>query len=73
MESVSESRSLSLLGREGLDRLQVHVVIQMKIVQVLSMDEEVKHVVTLSTYLKTSFDPVEISLLEEFGVLQTSE
>jgi hypothetical protein len=69
MESVSESGSLSLLGREGLDRFQVHVVIQMKVVQVLSVNKEVEHVVTLSTDLETGFDPVEIGLLEEFGVL----
>jgi hypothetical protein len=69
MEGVSESGSLSLLGREGLDRLQVHVVIQVKVVQVLSVDQEVEHVVTLSTDLKTGFDPVEIGLLEELGVL----
>jgi hypothetical protein len=31
MEGVSESRSLSLLGRESLDGLQIHVVIQMKV------------------------------------------
>ena len=73
MESVSESGSLSLLGRKSLDRLQVHVVIQMEVVQVLSVDKEIEHVVTLSTDLKTCFDPVEIGLLEEFGVLQTSE
>lgn len=45
----------------------------MKVVQVLSVDKEVKHVITLSTDLKTSFDPVEIGLLEELGVFQTSE
>ena len=73
VEGVSESGSLSLFGRESLDRLQVHVVIQMKVVQVLSVDQEVEHVVTLSTDLKTCFDPVEIGLLEELGVLQTSE
>jgi hypothetical protein len=69
MEGVSESRSLSLLGRESLDGLQVHVVIQVKVVQVLSVDKEIEHVVTLSTDLKTGFDPVEIGLLEELGVL----
>ena len=73
VEGVSESGSLSLFGRESLDRLQVHVVIQMKVVQVLSVDQEVEHVVTLSTNLKTGFDPIEIGLLEELGVLQTSE
>jgi hypothetical protein len=69
VEGVSESGSLSLLGSESLDRLQVHVVIQMKVVQVLSVDKEIEHIVTLSTDLKTSFDPVEIGLLEELGVL----
>jgi len=73
MEGVSESGSLSLFGRQSLDRLQVHVVIQVKVIEVLSVDQEIEHVVTLSTDLKTSFDPVEIGLLEEFGVLQRSE
>ena len=69
VEGVSESRSLSLLGRKSLDGFQVHVVIQMKVVQVLSVNKEIEHVVTLSTDLETGFDPVEIGLLEEFGVL----
>lgn len=69
MEGVSESGSLSLFGRERLDGLQVHVVIQVKVVEILSVNQEIEHVVTLSADLETSFDPVEIGLLEEFGVL----
>ena len=38
VEGVSKSGSLSLLGRERLDRLQVHVVIQMEVVQILSVN-----------------------------------
>jgi hypothetical protein len=51
MEGVSETGSLSLFGRERLDGLQVHVVIEMKVVEILSVDQEVKHVVSLSTDL----------------------
>lgn len=36
VEGVSESRLFSLLGRQRLDRLQVHVVVQVQVVQVLS-------------------------------------
>jgi len=49
MESVAEARLLSFLGRECLDRLQVEVVVEMQVVQVLAVDEQVEHVVTLST------------------------
>jgi hypothetical protein len=73
MESVSESRLLSLFGCECLDRLQVHVVIQMQVVQILAMDEQVEHVEALSADLKTSLNPVESSVLEELRLLQLSE
>src|SRR2546423_589881 len=36
MESISESRLLSFLGRERLDWLQVEVVVQMQVREVLS-------------------------------------
>lgn len=51
MESITESTLLSLLGGESFDRLQVEVVVEMKIIEVLTMDEKVQHVVTLTTYL----------------------
>jgi len=69
VESVSESRLLSFFRRESLDGFQVHVVIEMEVVQVLSVNEEVEHVVTLSADLKTSFDPINRSRLEELGRL----
>ena len=52
MEGVTESTLFSLLGGEGLHRLQVKVVVQVKIVQVLSVDQEVQHVVPLSANLQ---------------------
>ena len=67
VESVSESRLLSFFRRESLDGFQVHVVIEMEVVQVLSVNEEVEHVVTLSADLKTSFNPIDRSSLEELG------
>jgi hypothetical protein len=70
MESVSETGLLSLLGSKSLDRLQIKVVIQVKICQVLAMDEKVEHVETLAADLQTSLDPINGSLLEEFGLLK---
>ena len=35
VEGVSEARLLTLFRRESLDRLQVHVVVEMEVVQVL--------------------------------------
>ena len=35
VECISETRLLSFFGGEGLDRLQVHVVVEVEVVQVL--------------------------------------
>lgn len=48
-------------------------VIQMKVVEILAMNEEVEHIVALATDLQTSFYPVDLRGLEELGRLQRSE
>lgn len=73
MESVTETRFLTLLRRQRLDRLQVEIVIQMKVVQVLTMDQQVEHVVALATHLQASLDPVQRGDLEELGLLECAE
>lgn len=73
VESVTESRLLSLLGRKSLNGLEVEIVIKMEVIEVLSVDKKVEHVVTLATNLKTGFHPVKSGGLEKLGVLQTSE
>ena len=45
----------------------------MEIGEVLSVNQQVEHVETLATNLKTSFHPVDGSLLEELGLLQRSK
>lgn len=45
----------------------------MQVVEILSVNEEVQHVVSLSDDLQTGLHPVEVGTLEELGVLQTSE
>jgi hypothetical protein len=45
----------------------------MQVVQILPVDEQVEHIVTLANDLETGLDPVECSLLEELGVLQRPE
>jgi hypothetical protein len=45
----------------------------MEVVEILAMDEEVEHVVPLSTDLKASFDPIEFGGLEELGRHQRAE
>ena len=47
MKSVSETRFLTLFGGERLDWLQIEVEIQMQVIQILSMNQEIQHVVTL--------------------------
>jgi hypothetical protein len=73
MERVSEAGLLALLGRKGLDRLQVEIVIQMKVVEILAVNQEVEHVVTLPADLQAGLDPVQIRDLEELCVLELAE
>lgn len=73
MESISKSRLLSLLCGKSFDWFQIEVVIQMKIVKVLSVNQQVQHVVALATNLKPHFHPVKSSCLKELGSLERSE
>lgn len=50
----------------------LHVVVEVKVVQVLPVDEEVEHVVALATDLESGLDPVERRRLEELGRLDCS-
>ena len=58
MEGISESTLLPLFGGQSLDWLQIEVVVKMEEVEVLSMDQQIEHVVALSAYLQTCLNPV---------------
>ena len=73
MEGVSETRLFALLGREGLDGLECKVVVEVEVVEVLAMDQEVEHVVALSTHLQAGLDPVELRRLKVLGGLERAE
>ena len=51
MESVTETRLLTLLRRQSLHRFQVEVVVQMEIVEILTMNQQVQHIPPLSAHL----------------------
>mmetsp|Transcript_33281 Transcript_33281/g.109100 ORF Transcript_33281/g.109100 Transcript_33281/m.109100 type:complete len:1053 (+) Transcript_33281:4096-7254(+) len=67
MERIAEARLFALLRREGLHRLQVEVVIQVQEIEILTGDQQVQHVVTLTTHLQADLDPVQLGALEELG------
>jgi hypothetical protein len=73
MESISEARLLSLLGCQCLHRLQIEIVVQMQIVEVLPVDQKVKHVVALPADLHARLDPIELGVLEELRALEGLE
>lgn len=56
-----------------LHRLQVEVVVQMQVVEVLTVDEQVEHVVALPTHLQPDFHPIQLGGLEEFCGFEGSE
>ena len=70
MESVSETRFLTFLRGQGLDRFQVEVVVEMQVVQVLAVDQQVEHVVALTTNLKSDLNPIQTCRLEKLGRLE---
>jgi len=73
MEGISEPTLLSLFSSQGLDRLEVEVVIQMQVIEVLPVDEQVQHVVTLAADLESGFNPIKLSQLKEFSSLKRLE
>ncbi len=52
MERIAKPRLLPLLGGQGLDWLQVEVVVQMQVVEVLAMNQQIEHVVALPADLQ---------------------
>lgn len=73
VKGISKTRFLSLFGSEGLDRLEVEVVVKMEVVEVLAMDQQVQHIVTLTTDLEPRLHPVQFRGLEELGSLEGPE
>ena len=61
------------LGGECLDRLQIEVKVQVEVVEVLSVDQKVQHVVTLTTHLQSNFHPVQRCRLEKLCSLEGPE
>lgn len=58
---------------QGLDRLQVEVIVQMQVVEVLAVDKQIEHVVALPTNLQAHFHPVQLGGLKELGGLERAE
>lgn len=56
-----------------LHRLQVEVVVQMQVVEILTVDQQVEHVVALPAHLQPDFHPVQLGGLEEFCGFEGSE
>lgn len=63
---------LYLCGQR-LDRLQVEVVVEMQVVEVLTVDKQIEHVVALSANLQPHLHPVQLCGLEELGGLEGAE
>lgn len=53
--------------------LQVEVVVQMQVVEILTVDQQIEHVVALPAHLQPNFHPVQLGGLEEFCGFEGSE
>ena len=51
MKSVTESRFFTLFRSERFDRLEIEIVVQMQVIEILTMDEQIEHIVPLSADL----------------------
>ena len=71
VKRITESGLLSFFGGQSLHRFQVKVIVQMKVVKVLSVNQKVHHVVSLSANLQPSFNPVDFGVLEKFGAVKS--
>lgn len=73
VKRVAKSRFLPFFCGQGLYWFQIEIVIQMQIVQILAMDQQIKHVVALSANLNSCFNPIQLCILEELGILESFE
>ena len=51
MEGISKSTFLPLFSSKSLNRLQVEIIVKMQVVEILSVNEKVEHVVALPAHL----------------------
>lgn len=58
---------------QSLNRLQVEVVVEMQVVEVLTVDKQIEHVVALSANLQTHLHPVQFGGLKELGCFEGAE
>lgn len=58
---------------QRLNRFEVEVVVQMQVVEVLTMDKQIEHVVALSAHLQPHFHPVQLRGLKELGGLERAK
>lgn len=71
MNELGDASFINLyLSGKSLDRLQVEVVVQMQVVEVLTVDKKIEHIVALSADLQPHFYPVQLCGLKELGGLE---
>ena len=73
MKRITKTRFLSFFCRQCLHWFQVKIIIQMQVVQILTMNQQVQHVITLTANLQTDFNPVQCCGLKEFRRLERTE
>lgn len=61
------------LCSQCLHGLQVEVVVQMQVVEVLTVDEQIEHVVALPAHLQAHLHPVQLGGLKELCGFEGAE
>ena len=65
MKSITKTRLLTLLRCQRLHRFQIKVIIQMQVVQIFTVNQQIQHVITLTTNLQTGFNPIDLCALKK--------
>ena len=73
MERITKTGLFTFLGCERLGRLEIEIIIQMKVIKLLAVYEKVEHIVPLPANLEADFDPIQLGALEELGCLEAGE
>lgn len=69
VECITKSTLLPLLCCKSLGWLEIKVVVEMQVIQLLSINEQIEHVVALATYLQPNLYPIQLRTLKELGCL----
>ena len=69
MKGITKAGFLSFLCGQSFGWFGIKVIIQVKVLELFSMDEKIEDIMPLPTNLQPNFDPIQLRALKELGTL----